>query len=111
MVCHKCGVQKDERMKYEEMKAGVTCECGEEMKNQICPSRIKGTSSDRHIMAPDVGPNSKKSKAYEKKMDDEASMDIHKPGGTFGSGGVKGWKNREIKKQEMEAGKQNFTKD
>ena len=111
MVCHKCGVQKNELMKYEDMKAGVTCECGEEMKNKICPSRLKGTSSDRHIMAPPVGPNDKRSRAYEKKMDDKASMDAYKPGGTFGTDGAKGFKERQIKIKDSEKGKTNFTKD
>ena len=113
MHCQKAECQHSETslMKYEEMKAGVKCsKCQGDMRNKICASMLKGTSNSKWIMAPPVGPNDKRSKAYEKKMDDEHSK-FYKPESTFGTGGTKGFKDRQRKTREAEAGKQNFTKD
>ena len=113
MHCQKAECQHSETslMRYEEMKAGVKCpKCQGDMRNKICASMIKGTSNSKWIMAPPVGPDDKRSKAYEKKMDDEASMDAYKPGGTFGEGGTQGFKERQVKLEDAENGKTNFTK-
>ena len=114
MNCQKadCQHQEDVLMKYDEMKAGVDCpECGDKMLNQICaPLMINdfGSGPRKRAIAPHVGPNTKGTKAYEKKMDDENSLDAYKPSGTFGTGGTKGFAERQTKIEQMDKGKTDF---
>ena len=61
------------------------------------------------IIAPDVGPLSKKSKAYQKKKDDENSK-YYAPHQTFGTSGVNGFKGRQTKREQMKKGQTNFIK-
>jgi len=108
-----CLHSEDFLMKWEEMKAGVNCpECGSEMKNKIRPVMFKpcGGRNKHRIIAPDVGPNSKKSRAYQKKMDEANSLEAYKPGGTFGTGGINGFKERQVKAEKLSKGETNFTK-
>ena len=99
-------------MKYSERAAGLTCDCGEHMEPVITTCMIKPSLGGAHggrITPPDVGPLSKKSRAYQKKKDDENSK-FYSPDKTFGTGGVNGFKERQIKQNEMKQGKTNFTK-
>ena len=106
--CNSCGETKDALMKYEEREQGLNCECGSHMDAVLTTCRIKVSGSGR-ITPPDVGPMSKTSKAYQKKQDDENSK-FYAPDKTFGDGGLKGHKARQIKHKEMKKGKTNFTK-
>ena len=98
-------------MKYEDMKAGVTCGCGGEMKNQICPAMIKGFAPKKFVMKPNVGPMAKGTQAYQKKHDEENSLDCYKPGGTFGGSGKRSFKEVNKRKGEAMRGKTDFSKD
>ena len=109
--CQSCGVQKDELMKYDDMKSGVTCECGGSMRNVICPPAIMGSSNKKFVMKPNVGPMAKDTKAYQKKHDEEGSLDCYKPGGTFGGSGNKSFKEVNKRKGEAMRGKTDFSKD
>ena len=75
----------------------------------ITPCRIK-TSGMARITPPDVGPLSKKSKAFQKKHDDEHSK-YYAPDQTFGQGSVAKFKETQRKEVESNKGKTNFTKD
>lgn len=115
MNCQKAECQHSETMlmKYDEMKAGVECpECSTEMRNHVCAAMVKdfGSGPQKRIMAPDVGPNTKGTRAWEKKMDDANSHETHKPGGTFGTGGLRGYRERQAKLKQMDEGKIDFTK-
>ena len=110
--CTGCGESTDVLMKYSEREAGITCDCGSHAGAVITACQIKPSLGGAHkgrIMAPDVGPLSKKTKAYQKKKDDENSK-FYAPDQTFGTGGVNGFKARQIKRNEMKQGKTNFTK-
>ena len=98
-------------MKYDEMKAGVSCKCGGTMSNRIsAPMMIKdfGSGPQKRAMAPDVGPLSKQSRAYEKKQDDENSH-FYKPGSDLSMTSVQR-KEYKTKAEGMESGKTNFAK-
>ena len=111
LYCQSCGFQKEEMMKYEDMKAGVSCECGGNMKNRIsAPMMIKdfGSGPQRRAMAPDVGPLSKQSRAYEKKRDDENSH-FYKPGSDLSMTSAQRKRFKSTTKG-LEEGKTNFAK-
>ena len=95
-------------MKYSEREAGITCDCGSHADAVITACRIK-TAGMARITPPDVGPLSKKSKAYQKQQDDNRSK-YYAPDQTFGQGSVNKFK--ETKRRESEAlkGKTDFTK-
>ena len=98
-------------MKYEEMAKGLTCECKGHMGNVIrAPAIIKdfGSGPQRRAMAPDVGPLSKQSRAYEKKTDDENSH-FYKPGSDLSMTSTQRASYKK-KAKGMESGKTNFAK-
>ena len=110
--CTGCGQSTDTLMKYNEREAGITCECGEHAVPVMTTCAIKPSVGGAHrgrITPPDVGPLSKKSRAYQKKKDDENSK-FYAPDQTFGVGGVNGFKERTIKQKQMKKGQTNFTK-
>lgn len=74
-TCESCGREEDNLMTYEERLTEFDCECGEKMVYEISAVTFVpgGGGHPRRAIAPDVGPNSKTSKAYQKKMDDQHS--------------------------------------
>ncbi len=63
----------------------------------------------KRLTPPDVGPLSKKTRAYEKQQDDKHST-YYAPDKTFGQGSVAKFKETQRKMAQAEAGKTNFTK-
>ena len=61
------------------------------------------------IMPPDVGPLSKKSKAYQKQQDDKHSK-YYAPDQTFGQGSVNKFKETKRRMVDADKGKTDFTK-
>lgn len=108
--CDHCGSEEDHLMSYDERETSFPCECGHEKTYGISPVKFKpgGGGHAKRIIAPDVGPNSKTSRAYQKKMDDANS--------TYAGPGQHGSmtaNQREVFKQrqkQMDTGKTNFTK-
>ena len=100
-------------MKYSEREAGLNCECGSNMEPVITACHIKPSLGGAHkgrITPPDVGPLSKKTKAYQKKKDDENIVNSMRPDQTFGQGSLKKFKETQSKAKAMLQGKTNFTK-
>ena len=106
--CTGCGQSTDTLMKYNEREAGITCDCGSHADAVITACRIK-TAGMARITPPDVGPLSKKSRAFQKKKDDENSK-FYAPDQTFGQGSVKKFTKMKDKQYEMSKGKSKFTK-
>ena len=106
--CTGCGESTDTLMKYSEREAGITCDCGSHADAVITACRIK-TSGMARITPPDVGPLSKKSKAYQKQQDDKHSK-YYAPDQTFGQGSVNKFKETQSKELASRKGKTNFTK-
>ena len=108
--CDTCGSQEDHLMSYDERKTTFPCECGDVKYYGISPVKFKpgGGGHAKRIIAPDVGPMSKSSRSFEKKMDDENSQ-FYAPG----MHGSMTANQREVFKQrqkQMDTGKTNFTK-
>ena len=106
--CTGCGQSTDTLMKYSEREAGITCDCGSHADAVITVCQIKVSGMAR-IAPPDVGPLSKKTKAYQKQQDDKHSK-YYAPDQTFGQGSVKKFKETKRKEAEALKGKTNFTK-
>ncbi len=97
-------------MSYDEMHTTFPCDCGGEKTYCISPVSFipGGGGHKRAIIAPDVGPLSNKSRAYEKKMDDKHS--VYAGPGQHGSMTSKQRKRFNETKAAMTAGKTDFTK-
>ena len=106
--CTGCGESTDILMKYSEREEGITCDCGSHADAVITACRIK-TSGMARLTPPDVGPLSKKSRAYQKKKDDENSK-FYAPDQTFGQGSLNKFKETKRRMVEADKGKTDFTK-
>ena len=96
---------------FSERETPIDCEsCGTRAEIIFSASSFKASIGGAHggrLIAPDVGPNSKTSKAYQKKMDDANS--VYAGPGQHGSMTTN---QREIfkqKQEKMDQGKTNFT--
>ena len=109
--CTKCEVITDELCSYSEREEPTTCEaCGSEARIIFSASSFKPSIDGAHggrLIAPDVGPNSKTSKAYQKKMDDQNS--VYAGPGQHGSMTANQRAVFKQKKEQMDQGKTNFT--
>ena len=111
--CTECGKSTDTLMKYNEREAGITCHCGSHADAVMTACALRPSIGGAHggrLSPPDVGPLSKKTKAYQKKKDDENSK-FYAPDQTFGQGSIKKFKETQRKEGQMQSGKTNFTKD
>ena len=108
--CDACGSEEDHLLSYDERETTTfPCECGGVKTYGISTvSFVPGGGGHvRRLIAPDVGPLSKSSIAYEKKMDDKNSN--YAGPGQHGSMTAN---QREVFKQrqkQMDTGKTNFT--
>ena len=108
--CKECETVTEDMCSYAEREVPITCECGGEAGIIFSATSFKPSVGGAHggrLIAPDVGPMSKSSRSYQKKMDDENS--------TYAGPGQHGSmtaNQREVFKQrqkQMDTGKTNFT--
>lgn len=109
--CAVCKSVETSLVSYEERNTPVSCECGGTARFIMSAPAFKpsiGGAHRRQAIAPDVGPLSKTTKAYQKKQDDENSS-FYGPGqhGSMTSAQRKTFKQTDI---EMKQGKSDFTK-
>tara|TARA_R110001592_G_scaffold240122_2_gene500126 strand:- start:915 stop:1265 length:351 start_codon:yes stop_codon:yes gene_type:complete len=110
-TCSSCGENEDHLVSYEKRTDDQDCNCGQKMKYEFSACAFKPSVGGAHkgrLIAPDVGPLSKKSKAWQKKMDDKNSQ-FYAPG-MHGSMTASGRKDFNYKAREMAKGNGNFTK-
>lgn len=109
-LCRSCEESEDHINKYEDRLTEYSCDCGEVRTYILKPCSFipGGGGHKRRITAPDVGPLSKQSRAYEKKRDDENSH-FYQPGTDLAMTS-KQRKEYKAKLGQMEQGKTNFTK-
>jgi len=109
--CTKCEVITDELCSYSEREVPTTCEaCGSEARIIFSASSFKPSIDGAHggrLIAPDVGPMSTTSKAYEKKMDD--SVSVYAGPGQHGSMTANQREVYKQRKESLDKGQTNFT--
>tara|TARA_B110000285_G_scaffold106846_1_gene121556 strand:+ start:64 stop:417 length:354 start_codon:yes stop_codon:yes gene_type:complete len=110
--CTKCEEISTDMCSYTERETPIDCdECGSKAEIIFSAVAFKPSVGGAHagrLIAPDVGPNSTKSRAYQKKMDD--SVSTYAGPGQHGSMTAKGRKEFALKQIGMDAGQTKFTK-